>query len=207
MTARPDRWEKAADRDLARRQRDAGPLFAPLVERQAPSAIRERAERIVGAHAAAIARGHADAESRGQAARITLAEHVTAEELAAIDRDRATCPASGEYTADVYCGECRRRGLPYPGREAYEAVWTEVARLEAEEAQRERAREAARGEQLDLPSGVRIALPRARIEEMSPGEQAALEEAAERAAQEHEHAVIEAAEDEAAVPRRGLTAG
>lgn len=194
----PDRWEKAADRELARRQHDAGPLFAPLVQRRDPEAVRARAEAIVAKHMAAIAQGHEEAEARGQVARATLAEHVSSEELAEIDRRRAACPPSGEYTADVYGGECRRRGLPWPGREAYDARWVEVARLEAIEAEKVRAREAAAGEQLALPTGVRIGLPRARIEEMSPEEQEALEEAAE--------AALEAAEDEAAAaPRRGRT--
>lgn len=177
--SRPDRWEKAADRDLERRQRDVGPLFAPLVERQDPEAVRARAEAIVSKHAQVIAQAHAAAEARGLEARATLAAHVSPEELAAIDRSRASAPLTGEYTADHYCGECRRRGLPWPGKEAYDAVWSEVARLEAEEAKRERARAAAGGEQLDLPSGVRIALPRARIEAMTREEQEALEEAAE----------------------------
>lgn len=192
----PDRWKKAADRDLERRQRHAGPLFAPLVERRAPEQVRTRAEAMVAQHQAALAQSHAEAEARGQAARATLAAHVSAEELAALDRARLSAPPSGEYTADHYCGECRRRGLSWPGKGAYDALWAEVARLEGEKARRDQARAAAAGEQLDLPSGVRIALPRARIEAMTPEEQEALEEEAE--------AALGAAEDEAAdAPRRG----
>lgn len=184
MTARPDRWEKAADRDLARRQRDAGPLFAGFVERKDPEAVRARAEAIVAKHTAAIARGHAESEARGQEARAILAAHVSPEELAAIDRVRAACPPSGEYTADLYCGECRRRGLPWPGKEEYDALWAEVARLKAEEAKREAAKAAAAGEQLALPTGMRIAEYRARVAALTEDEQEAFEEAV--AAEDHE---------------------
>ena len=74
MTARPDRWEKAADRDLARRQRDAGPLFAPLEQRQNPEAVRARAEAIVAKHMAAISGTNALDAGWFDAGRIPWAE-------------------------------------------------------------------------------------------------------------------------------------
>jgi hypothetical protein len=191
---RPDRWEKAADRDLARRQRDAGPLFAPHVARRDPEAVRARAERIVDAHMTAIRDFDVELERRGQEARATLAAHVSAADLAELDRRRAWYPPSGGYTADHYCGECRKRGLPWPGKDAYDALWAEVRRQEAIEAEKARARAAAAGEQLALPTGVRIRLPRARIEELTPDEQEALEAA-----------IGEAAEAEAAVTRATRT--
>lgn len=178
--SRPDRWEKAAERETARRRRDAGPLFAALVAPADPAAVKARTERIVDAHARAIEQHQIEAEQRGQEARAILAAHVTPEELAAIDRRRAACPPSGGYTASVYSDACRERGLPWPGKEAYDALWGEVHRLEAIEAQKEAARAAAAGEQLDLPTRQRIAAIRARFPEvMSEEDQVAFEEAAE----------------------------
>lgn len=59
-------------------------------------------------------------------------------------------------------------------------LWGEVRRLEAIEAQKEAARAAAAGEQLDLPTRQRIAAIRARFPEvMSEEDQEAFEEAAE----------------------------
>lgn len=187
MTARPDRWEKAADRDLARRQRDAGPLFAPLVERRDPAVVQTRAERIVDAHMQAIAEAETAMERRGQEARAILAAHVTAEELAELDRQRGWYPPAGGYTADHYCGECRKRGLPWPGQSEHEALWAEVSRLEAAAAEKERAQEAAAGEQMALPTGLRVGLPRARFEEAATAEHEATGQAEEEAA-EHEAA-------------------
>lgn len=176
MTARPDRWEKAADRDLARRQRDAGPLFAPLVERRDPEAVRARAEQANAAFWERLRQGNIEMEARGQAAREILAAHISPEELARLDAQRKIYPPTAEYTADHYCGECRRRDLPWPGKEEHDAV---IAGVEAEVLDYLQHQKAAAARQLTLPSGVRIALPRARIEALVPEEQEALEEAAE----------------------------
>lgn len=176
---RPDRWEKAADRDLARRRRAAGPLFAPLVERRDPEEVREKTTRSVDAHMQQIADFQAELERRGQESRTTLAAHISPEELAELDRRRTWYPPGGAYTADHYCGECRKRGLPWPGKEEHDAFLARLAEVDAIVA----AREAAKGEQLALPTGVRIRMPRARIEDMSREEQEALDAELEAAAE------------------------
>ena len=178
---RPDRWEKAADRDLARRQRDAGPLFAPLVERKDPAEVQARAEAIVEKHIAAIRDPERVAvfEARGAIDRATVAARVTAEELVELDRRRAWCPPDAAYTADFWRAECVRRGLPWANKAEEDAFWAPIYAAEEEHRRREREREAAAGEQLNLPTGIRIGLTRARIEAMTAEEQEALEEAAE----------------------------
>lgn len=176
---RADRWQKAADRDLARRQRDAGPLFAPLVERRDPDDVRARVEAKIAAQMAALTDPvrAAQLEAKAQVDRATVAAHVSAEELAELDRRRAWCPADAVYGADFWGGACRRLGLPWVGQAEHEAFWAPVKAALAEQERRER--EAPIAEQLALPTGARIALPRHRIEELSPEEQEALEEAAE----------------------------
>lgn len=183
-----DRWENAADRDLARRQRDAGPLFAPLVERRDPEDVRARAEASVAKHQAALADPEraAQLEAQGATDRATVAAHVSADELAELDRRRAWCPKDAAYTADFWQEECRKRGLPWVRQAEHEAFWAPISAAVEEHRRREAARAAAAGEQLDLPSGVRIALPRARIEAMTPEEQEALEEAAAAELDRHE---------------------
>ena len=178
---KPDRWEKAADRDLARRQRDAGPLFAPLVERKDPAEVQARAEAIVKKHMAALRDPEraAHLEAKGQQDRATVAAHVTIEELAELDRRRSWAPADAVYTADFWQCQCRERGLPWVGQAEHEAFWAPIYAAEDEHRRREREREAAAGEQLNLPTGIRIGLTRARIEAMTAEEQEALEEAAE----------------------------
>ena len=174
---RPDRWEKAAERETARREKAAGPLFAPLVPPADPAAVKARAEAQVAAFTRSVAEGHAAAEVKGRIARATLAEHLTAEELADLDRRRAWAPKTGEYTADFYCGECRKRGLPWPGEAEHTALWTQVRAGLAEEWARQDAAAAAAGEQLDLPTGYRLAVDRQRIGAVDEHE--AIEEAAE----------------------------
>lgn len=200
MTKRADRWEKAADRELVRRQRDAGPLFAPLEERRDPEAVRARAEAMIAAQAAALLDPERAArlEAKGATDRATVAARVSAEELAELDRRRAWCPADAVFTADFWQGVCRRMGLPWVGQAEHEAFWAPINAAVEEHQRRKEANRAAAGEQLALPTGVRIGLPRARIEELSPEEQEALEEAAERAAQEleQEAAIGEAGEHE-----------
>ena len=176
-----DRWEKAADRDLARRQRDVGPLFAPLVERRPSAEVQARAEAIVEKHLAAIRDPDRAArlKAQGQADRATVAAHVSAEELAELDRRRSWCPATAEYTADFWRDQCRKRGLPWATKATEAAFWAPINAAVDAHRRREEAKRAAAGEQLDLPSGVRIGLSRARIEAMTAEEQEALEEAAE----------------------------
>lgn len=163
---RPDRWEKAAERETARREKAAGPLFAPLVAPADPEAVRARAEAQVAAFTRSVAEGHAAAEIRGRVARATLAEHVTPEELARLDLMRTWYPKTGEYTADHWCGECRKRGLPWPGEAEHAALWSKVRAGLAEEWARQDAAAAAAGEQLDLPTGYRLAIDRQRIGEV-----------------------------------------
>lgn len=179
---KPDRWEKAADRDLARRQRDAGPLFAHLEQRRDPAEVQTRAERIVAAHMVQLAdpERHASLEAQGAVDRATVAAHVTPEELAELDRRRAWCPKDAVYTADFWQGQCRKRGLPWVGRAEHEAFWAPINAAVEEHNRREEAKRAAAGEQLDLPTRQRIAAVRARFPElMTDEEQEAFEEAAE----------------------------
>lgn len=149
---RPDRWEQAADRDLARRQRAAGPLFASLVERKAPEAVRTRAEALVAAQAAMIANPErlARFDAQGAVDRATVAAHVSGEELAELDRRRAWCPPEACYTADFWQEECRRRGLPWSGQAAHEAFWAPIHAALEKLRGAEDARHATAGEQLDL---------------------------------------------------------
>lgn len=193
---RPDRWEKAAERETERRRRDAGPLFAPLVKPADPAEVKARTERIVAAHAAAIAdpERHARLEAKGAVDRATVAAHVSPEELAELDRRRAWCPPDAAYTADFWQEECRRRGLPWVGQAEHEAFWAPINAAVEEHRRREEAKRAAAGEQLDLPTRQRIAAIRARFPEvMTDEDQVAFEEAAE--------AEMESAED----ARRGRT--
>lgn len=143
-----DRWRRAAERDTARRQKAAGPLFAALVEPTSPEIAKTRAEGRIAQMAGVVA-DKSGAEARGQTARLTVAAQVTADELAALDRRRAACPSSGEYTADFWSDECRRRGLPWPGQAEHEALWGPInAAVDAEVARRS----AATGKQIDLPA-------------------------------------------------------
>lgn len=160
MTARPERWEKAAERDLARRQRDAGPLFAPLVKPKDPAEIQARAER----HAAQIQNWddpQEDARLEAQAAidRATVATVVTPEELAHLDKVRVWCPAKAVFSADFWQGECRKRGLPWVRRDAHEAFWAPINAAVEAHWDREATKDRAAGEQLDLPSGYRFERP------------------------------------------------
>ena len=177
---RPDRWEKAAERETARREKAAGPLFAAFVTPADPEAVKARAEKQIEAFNRSVREGHAASEIRGRIARATLAEHVTPEELAELDRRRACAPKTGEYTADHYCGECRRLGLPWPGQEKYDALWSVVNAALAEEWARQDAAAEAAGEQLDLPTGFRLPVADGqRIAVVPVDEREAAEDAAE----------------------------
>lgn len=179
MSAHPDRWEKAAERDLARRQKAAGPLFAPLVEPKDPAEIRARAER----HASQV-NVYLDPEKElrleAQAAidRATVAAVVSPEELAGLDKIRSWCPRAAVYSADHWAGECRKRGLPWVGQKIHEELFALVDAAVAKLRAREAARAAAGGEQLDLPSGYRFEQDLQRIDETT-SEEEAREEAAE----------------------------
>ena len=185
MSARKDRWEKAADREVDRRKKAAGPLFAPLVERPDPEALQARVEARIAAQAAAI-NDPVDAarlEAQGAVDRATVAAHVSVEELAELDRRRSWCPKAACYTADFWQGKCREMGLPWAGQAKHEAFWAPVYAAEAAAQAKLDAQAAAAGEQLDLPTGVRlptgmrVAEYRARIAALTEDEQVVFEEA------------------------------
>lgn len=129
--SRPDRWHKAAERANARAERDAGPLFAPLVAKVAPETVQARAESMTARQAGDLAESQRRQADDAAAAREAVSWVVTPEELELLDHRRAAAPPSAEYSADFWTGQCQRRGLPWPGRDAHLDLWAEVERLSA----------------------------------------------------------------------------
>lgn len=126
---RADRWQKAAERADARAERDAGPLFAAFAPKTTADAAQVRAESMVARQDAALAESQRRQADVGAAAREAVSWVVAPEELDRLDHARSASPPSAEYGADFWTRECRRRGLPWPGRDAYLALWDEVDRL------------------------------------------------------------------------------
>lgn len=153
------RWERAAARDLERRRKAAGPLFAPLEAPAKPAEIQARAER----HAAQVdiytdPVRDARLRAQGDVDRATVAAAVSAEELARLDKIGGWGPQTGLYHCDFWQCECRRRGLRWIGQERHEAFWAPInAAITAHRARRDAIAKA--GEQLDLPSGLRFEAP------------------------------------------------
>ena len=139
---RPDRWTRAAERENARRERKVGPLFAASVQRTTPEAQQAKVESLVEQQRRAIEAGSRRSAEHAAEARATIASVVTPEELARLDAELVATPRDPAYAADHWCGECRRRGLPWPGKTRYDALWAEVARLTAQ-------RDARRGPEPD----------------------------------------------------------
>lgn len=143
-----DRWERAAARETARRQKDAGPLFAPLVAPVTPDAQEERMARLDRAWRERATLIDADLRHRGDVMRETVRAALTVEDFEALEAfcERAFPMEDPGMRADVWRDECRKRGLPEHVDPVWEATMARVRELEAAQAERR----AAAGDQIPL---------------------------------------------------------
>jgi len=151
-----DRWQKSAERQNARLTARA-PLLAhaglvPVATAEGQQAKVEHAIGDFERRSAALAAEH---EAQGALFKERVAALVTAKELAELERRRAWCPKSPAYSADFWGGKLKKldpvrwRAMQDP---AWIATWDAVYAAEAA-----RLAPAPLVEQLDLPSGMRVA--------------------------------------------------
>jgi hypothetical protein len=100
---RPTRWERAAERENARRAASAPLLAAGGMLPVATADERElRWERIAAEAELRLRLSRERAERTGAMLRAEVAERVSPEALAALDARRAVLPRSAEYSADFW---------------------------------------------------------------------------------------------------------
>ena len=92
-----DKAARIAD-NRNRRLREKFPLFANQLEEITPDQVQAAFDR----HAEAFERCSRELQARGDAFRDQVAQVVTAEELAQLDRRRAILPKTSEYHADFW---------------------------------------------------------------------------------------------------------
>lgn len=129
--SRPDRWQRAAERANERAERAAGPLFVAFAAKTTPEAVQARTESLVARQAGAMAESERRMAEHAAEARETVSWVVSPEALVMLDYRRSASPPTSAFSADFWCGEARRRCLPWPGRDAYADLWAEVDRLAA----------------------------------------------------------------------------
>lgn len=186
--SKPDRWEKSAERQNERLAAKS-PLLAhaglvPVATAEGQRRKVDAAQDDFERRSAILAAKHT---AVGEAYRAWVADRVTAEELTELDRRRAWCPKSAEYSADFWGGHVKKRD-PVAWRAMQDPAWRAtmdaVAALEAA-----RPAPAPPVEQLalppalrvpEVPTGLRIGPVEARVEAADAEEEHEVETAPKR---------------------------